>query len=716
VKVLILGGGPGGLYSGLLLKKANPSHQITVLERNPPDATFGWGIVFSDRTLASLREADYKTYKEITDQFVIWEAIDVVYRKQTIRCEGHVFAGISRKTFLQILQRRCSEVGVEMKFHCDLTELTQLKDYNYDVLIASDGLNSLVRKTYADVFHPDLAVGKSKFVWLGAARPYDSFTYIFEENEHGLFQVHAYTFDGSTSTFIVECTEQDWRNAGLDKATEADTIAYCENVFADNLGGAALLSNRSLWLDFITVRNKTWRHENMVLLGDAAHTAYFGIGSGTKMAMEDAIALANAFERHTEVEAALNSYELERRPVIESLQKAADESRTYFEDTRRYLHFDPMQFAFRLLTRSGRVTCDNLRIRDPNYMAAVDRWYWKRAGEIDCKTPALIVPAPMLTPLRLRKLTLPNRAVLEVLSSGTAAEGMPGAGHENELLRRAQSGAGLVLTEVAAVSPEGRITPGCAGLYTAEHQQAWAKIVEVIHRLSAAKVGLQLGHAGRRGSTRPRWEGLDRPLREGNWPLLSASAIPYSPASQTPKATDAADMAKVRQDFARAAQRGLEAGFDLLQLHFAQGYLLASFLSPLTNRRTDDYGGSLENRLRFPLEIFDDVRAVWPQERLVSVAISATDWAKGGMEGADAVEIACVLKEHGCDLVTVLGGQTTVDAEPSYGPGFLTSFSDRVRNEARIATMVAGQLTSTDQVNTIVPAGRADLCIMDLPV
>ncbi|MBI4481081.1 MAG: FAD-dependent monooxygenase [Acidobacteria bacterium] len=716
MKVLILGGGPGGLYSGLLLKKANPSHQITVLERNPPDATFGWGIVFSDRTLASLREADYKTYKEITDQFVIWEAIDVVYRKQTIRCEGHVFAGISRKTFLQILQRRCGEVGVEMKFHCDLTEFKQLKDYNYDVLIASDGLNSLVRKSYAHVFQPDLAVGKSKFVWLGAARPYDSFTYIFEENEHGLFQVHAYTFDGSTSTFIVECTEQDWRNAGLDKATEADTIAYCEQVFADNLGGAALLSNRSLWLDFITVRNRTWRHENMVLLGDAAHTAYFGIGSGTKMAMEDAIALANAFERHTEVEAALNSYELERRPVIESLQKAADESRTYFEDTRRYLHFDPMQFAFRLLTRSGRVTSDNLRIRDANYMAAVDRWYWKRAGEIDCKTPALIVPAPMLTPLRLRKLMLPNRAVLEVLSSATAAEGMPGGGHENELLRRALSGAGLVLTEVAAISPEGRITPGCGGLYAAEHQQAWAKMVEVIHRSSAAKVGLQLGHAGRRGSTRPRWEGLDRPLREGNWPLLSASAIPYSPASQTPKAMDAADMAKVRQDFARAAQRGLEAGFDLLQLHFAQGYLLASFLSPLTNRRTDDYGGSLENRMRFPLEILDDVRAVWPQERPISVAISATDWAKGGMGGADAVEIARALKEHGCDLVTVLAGQTTVDAEPSYGPGFLTSFSDRVRNEARIATMVAGQLTSTDQVNTIIPAGRADLCIMDLPL
>ncbi|MBI3935193.1 MAG: FAD-dependent monooxygenase [Acidobacteria bacterium] len=715
MKILILGAGPGGLYSGLLLKKANPKHEITVLERNPPDATFGWGIVFSDLTLASLREADYQTYKEITDHFVIWDAIDVIYRKKTIRCGGHVFAGIGRKLLLQILQRRCSEVGVEMKFHCDLTDLRTLPDY--DVLIASDGINSLVRKIHADVFQPDLEVGKAKFVWLGAALPFDSFTFIFEENEHGMFQVHAYTFDGSTSTFIVECTEQAWLNAGLDQATEADTIAYCEKVFADSLRGNALLSNRSLWLNFITVRNKTWRHGNIVLLGDSAHTAYFGIGSGTKMAMEDAIALASAFDRHSDIEAALSSYELERRPIIETLQKAAHESRTYFEDTRRYLPFEPEQFVFRLLTRSGRVTYDNLRIRDQNYLEGVERWYGSaKRGGASCRTPALIVQPPMLTPLHLATITVPNRAVLSVISVGTAVDGMPAAEHEKDLLRRAQSGAGLVMTEVSAVSPGGRITPGCAGLYTAEHQHAWTKVVEAIHNTTAAKAAMQLGHAGRRGSTRPRWEGLDRPQRAGNWPLLSASPIPYTPNSQVPKEMDAADMATVRQDFVQAAQRALEAGFDLLQLHFAQGYLVASFLSPLTNRRTDSYGGSLENRMRFPLEIFEAVRAVWPKERPLAVALSATDWAKGRSESDDAVQVSAVLKDHGCDLITILAGQTTVDSEPAYGPGFLNAFSDRIRNEAHVATMVAGHLTSTDQVNTIIAAGRADLCIMDLPV
>jgi anthraniloyl-CoA monooxygenase len=715
VKIVILGGGPGGLYCGLLLKKANPAHQITVIERNPPDATFGFGIVFSDRTLTSLREADYRSYKEITDHFVIWDAIDVRYRNEVIRCGGHVFAGISRKVLLQILQRRCSDVGVELKFHSDLTDLRSLT--GYDLLIASDGANSLVRKTYADVFQPDLAIGKAKFVWLGAARPFDSFTYIFEENEHGLFQVHAYTFDGATSTFIVECTEQAWLNAGLDQASEAETIAYCEKVFASSLGGHALLPNRSLWLNFITVRNKTWRHENIVLLGDAAHTAYFGIGSGTKMAMEDAIALANAFERHSETEAALSSYELERRPVIESLQKAADESRTYFEDTRRYLHFEPMQFTFRLLTRSGRVTYDNLRIRDPHYVDTVDRWYWKRMVlDAPCTTPTLVVPPPMLTPYRLRSVTVPNRAVLSVTSSCLAADGMPDERHRDQLLKRAQGGAGLVMTELAAVSPEGRITPGCAGIYKDDHLAAWAGIVSAIHNTSPAKIALQLGHAGRRGSTRPRWEGLDRPLREGAWPLLSASPIAYTPAAQVPEGMGGSDMTKVRHGFVRAAQMAQEAGFDMLQLHFAHGYLVASFLSPLTNHRTDCYGGSLENRMRFPLEVFTDVRSVWPEDRPIAAAISATDWAKGGFAVEDAIAVARAFHDHGCDLITILAGQTTLEAEPVCGPGFLTALSDRVRNEAHVCTMTAGHLTSTDQVNTIITAGRADLCIMDLDI
>ena len=713
MKILILGGGPGGLYSGLLLKKANPSHEITVLERNSPDATFGWGIVFSDRTLASLREADYQSYQEITDHFVIWDAIDVIYRKRAIRCGGNVFAGIGRKLLLQLLQRRCRDVGVEMKFHCEVQDIGRLPPY--DLLIATDGANSIVRQTYAELFQPNLAVGKAKFVWLGAARPFDSFTYIFEENEHGLFQVHAYTFDGDTSTFIVECNEQAWRNAGLDRATETETIAYCAKVFADSLQGRPLLTNRSLWLNFITVRNKTWRHKNIVLLGDAAHTAYFGIGSGTKMAMEDAIALARAVERHSDVEAALSSYELERRPIIEALQKAADESRTYFEDTRRYLHFEPEQFAFRILTRSGRVTYDNLRIRDRGYLESVERWYGRESLTGASRTaPALVVPPPMLAPLRLAGLTLPNRTVLPVISSGLAADGMPCESHREQLLQRAQSGAGLIMTEPAAVSPEGRITPGCLGLYSDEQQKLLTAIVEEIHCSSPAKLAIPLGHAGRRGSTRPRWEGLDRPLRQGNWPLLAASPIPYSQRNQMPREMDAPAMAQVRKEFVRAAERARDAGFDLLQLHFAQGYLLASFLSPLTNRRQDDYGGTLENRMRYPLEVFDAVRAVWPQERPLAVALSASDLANQGSEAEEAVQVARILKQHGCDLITVLAGQTVIDTQPDYSPGFLTSYSDCIRNGARIATMTAGHLTSTDQVNTIIAAGRADLCVIDL--
>ena len=723
MKIIVLGGGPGGLYCSLLLKKANPALDITVIERNPFNATYGWGVVFSDRTLASFREADYPTFKEITDQFVLWEAIDIWYRNERIQCGGHIFTGMSRRVLLNILQNRCRELDVMVKFETDIIEVKTLTENgDYDLFIAADGVNSLTRKVYADVFKPNLEVGKAKFVWFGTDKVFDAFTFIFRENEHGLFQAHAYPFEGTTSTFIIECEEETWLRAGLDKMDEAANIAYCQKLFADNLGHHRLLSNRSLWVNFATVKNKTWHHGKIVLLGDAAHTAHFSIGSGTKLAMDGAIAFANAFEQHpNNLEAALNDYELERRPRVEGLQEAAKVSQAYFEEVKKYLHLEPMQFAFYLLTRSGRISYDNLRLRDPYFVDTIDRWFAASSAMSGAPAQAShsfslleagVAPPPMFNSLQMRGMSLPNRVVLSPAPTYSANEGLPNETHLAQLKRRALSGAALVMTELAAVSPEGRITPGCAGLYSAEHATAWTRMVELIHTTSSAKAALQLAHAGPRGSTRPRLAGLDRPLPAGNWPLLSASAIPYTPISQIPKAMDRTDMDKVCDDFVRAADMGNTAGFDLLQLHFGHGYLLATFISPLTNKRDDAYGGSLENRMRFPLEIFEAVRAVWPKDKPISVAFSATDWVKGGLSDAEATAVAGLFKAHGCDLIEVLAGQTTLAAKPTYDPGFLTPLSDRIRNEAEIKTMVAGNLTTTGEVNSILASGRADLCIM----
>ena len=727
MKITILGAGPAGFYCGLLIKKAFPAYEITLLERNPQDVTYGWGVVFSDRTLASFQRADYKTYEEITSHFAIWDAIDVHYRDETIRCGGHIIASIGRKQLLNILQRRCTELGVTLKFNCEVHDIADIDDY--DLLIAGDGINSIVRKTYAAFLKPEITQGKAKYIWLGTNKILDAFTFIFRKNEHGLFQVHAYPSSGTTSTFIVECDEQTWLRAGLDTADEATSIAYCEQLFAGDLEGATLLSNNSKWISFPTLKTKNWHHQNVVLLGDAIHTAHFSIGSGTKLAMEDAIALATALEQHSDIETALNEYEIERKPVVEIFQKAAQESQSYFETIKRYLNLDPMQFTFQLLTRSGRISYDDLRLRDPRYGDSVDRWYTQKAstelqtiGQMQENSQPVerqrIAPPPMFTPIRFRSLTMSNRVIAS--SDGYAEhlyspqkDGTPGDIYAKHIVDVANSGVGLVMSTFTAISSDGRITLDSPGLYAECHEKVWQRIVEAVHTCSSAKIAMQIGHAGRRGATRPRDRGLDRPLREGAWPLLSASPIPYTPVSQMPEEMDTADMERVCDDFVRATRMAHEVGFDLLQLHYAQGYLLASFLSPLTNQRSDEYGGNLEQRMRFPLAVFDAVRAAWPDAKPISVAISATDCVPDGSSVDDAVVLASTLKAHGCDIIEVLAGQTTLEGEPLYGRGFLTPLSDRIRNEAGIPTIVGGYLTTTNEVNTILAAGRADLCVLE---
>lgn len=728
MKIAILGGGPAGLYSGLLIKKAHPSHDITIFERNPADVTYGWGVVFSDRTLASFQRADYKTYEQIANQFVIWNDIDVFYRGQTIRCGGHVIAGIARTTLLHILQQRCTELGIRLHFSHEINDLAFLDAF--DLVIAADGVNSVTRKTFAAHFHPSITNGKARYIWLGSEKVLTAFTFIFRENEHGLFQVHAYPFSGKTSTFLVECDETSWLNAGLDHASESESLAYCQRLLAEHLNGAQLLSNNSKWISFPTLKTAHWHYRNLVLLGDAVHTAHFSIGSGTKLAMEDAIALAGALEQHRDLESALNAYEAERKPVVEVFQRAAAESQAYFETIKRYLGLPPMEFAFHLLTRSGRISYDDLRFRDVRFGESVDRWHTVQAEESTQEqhsshraglTSPLYAPAPMFTPFRLRSLTLPNRFALRSPpgtndGQSTVQEGAPDVAFQARFLSLAERGAGLLFTGPLAVSPDGRITLHDMGIYSRESLASWGYLAEQLHAHTASTptlLAIELNHAGRRGSTRPRTEGLDRPLRAGAWPLISASALPYSTRSPVPRAAEQADMQRIRQDFTHAARKALDAGFDLLQLNMAQGYLLASFLSPLTNHRDDEYGGSLAKRARFPLEVFAAVRATWPEAKPLSVALTASDGVKGGFTTEEAVQVAIMLKEHGCDIIEVRAGQTTPDSEMAYGRGFLTAYSERIRNEAGIPTIVGGYLTTSNEVNTIIASGRADVCIVD---
>ncbi|QTE01536.1 bifunctional salicylyl-CoA 5-hydroxylase/oxidoreductase [Streptomyces cyanogenus] len=704
MRVAIIGGGPGGLYAAALLKRLDPARDVTVWERNAPGETFGFGVVLSDETLGGIEHADPVVYEALRQDFVRWDDIDIVHRGTRHRSGGHGFAALGRHRLLAILHERCRSLGVRLVFRTEAPHPATLCA-EYDLVVAADGVRSTTRETYASVFRPQVTGHRCRYIWLAADFAFDAFRFEIAETEHGVLQLHGYPYAADASTVIVEMREEVWRKAGFGELGEQESVARCAKIFKEALRGRPLRSGTSAWTTFRTVTNERWSHGNLVLLGDAAHTAHFSIGSGTKLAVEDALALAACLAEQDSLDKALAAYEEERKPVVASTQRAARASLEWFENLPLYLGQPPRQFAFNLLTRSRRVTHGNLRLRDSRFTASVEREFGCPAG-----TP------PMFTPFRLRGLTLRNRVVVSPMDMYSAADGVPGDFHLVHLGARALGGAGLVMTEMVCVSAEGRITPGCAGLYTGRQAEAWRRITDFVHRRSpGTAIGVQLGHSGRKGSTKPMWEGMDEPLPTGNWSLVAASPLPYKPGGQTPRELSRAQLTDLREQFAAAAWRAARAGFDLLELHCAHGYLLSGFLSPLTNRRTDAYGGSPEKRLRFPLEVFDAVREVWPAERPMTVRISATDWAEGGTTVEDAVGIARAFAAHGADAIDVSTGQVVAEERPEFGRSYQTPFADRIRHEVRVPVIAVGAISSWDDVNSLVLAGRTDLCALARP-
>ncbi len=735
MNIVCIGGGPAGLYFALLMKKQDPAHQITVVERNRPYDTFGWGVVFSDQTLGNLGAADEPTARTILQSFNHWDDIDVHFKGRTVTSGGHGFCGIGRKRLLNILQARCEDLGVHLVFETTVVDDQDLAARSgADLVIASDGLNSAVRTRYASTYQPDIDTRHCRFVWLGTRKKFEAFTFAFEETEYGWFQAHCYQYDGDTSTFIVETPEEVWRRAGLADMSQQESIAFCEKLFASYLDGHALMSNAghlrgaAMWIKFPRIVCREWVHWNVidgrrvpvVLMGDAAHTAHFSIGSGTKLALEDAIELARCFTRHGAdgSAAVLSAYQGLRAVEVMKIQSAARNSMEWFENVERYTAMEAEQFAYSMLTRSQRLSHENLRLRDANYVEGFENWIangaFAQAG-LPAPHTAASVP-PMFTPFRLRGTVLKNRIVVSPMAQYSAVDGVPGDFHLVHLGSRALGGAGLVFAEMTCVSADARITPGCPGLYAPEHTAAWKRIVDFVHANSDARIAIQLGHAGAKGSTRRAWEGGDQPLEEGNWPLLSASSQQYlSGVSQVARAATRDDLERIKADFVNATVAASKAGFDWLGLHCAHGYFLSSFISPLTNRREDEYGGSLENRCRYPIAVFKAMRAVWPEDKPISVRVSAHDWVDGGITPDDAVAVARLFKAAGADMIDVSSGQVSKEEMPVYGRMFQTPFADRIRNEVGIPTIAVGAIFEADHANSIIAAGRADLCALARP-
>lgn len=715
MKVLCLGGGPAGLYFAISMKLRDPSHQAIVLERNRANDTFGWGVVLSDDALSRMQKNDPQSTNAIRGSFAYWDDIAVIHNGVRSVSGGHGFAGIGRKAMLIILQERARELGVDLRFE---TEFRSAEDYrrDYDLVIAADGLNSVVRREYAEVFKPQIDTRRCKFIWLGTHQKFnDAFTFIFEKTRHGWVWAHIYQFDKDTATFIVECLPETWERWGFAAMSKEESVATCERIFARYLDTHALMSNAAhlrgsaVWMQFPRVICDRWYHENVVLMGDAAATAHFSIGSGTRLAFDSAIALADYLHSEPSLETAFERYQEERRTDVLRMQSAARNSLEWFEEVERYLDMPSEQFTYSLLTRSQRIGHENLRLRDRDWLRQTEDWFQRQAGGVSGR-------APMFAPFQLRNMALKNRIVVSPMAQYRAADGCPNDWHFVHYAERAKGGAGLVYTEMTCVSAEGRISLGCPGLYAAEHEVAWKRLVDFIHRETDAKICCQIGHSGRKGSTQLGWEDDNAPLASGNWPVMSASAIAWSPRNQVPKEMDRADMDAIKAQFVAAAEMASRADFDMIELHAAHGYLISSFISPISNKRRDDYGGSLENRMCFPLEVFAAMRKAWGEERPMSVRISANDWiGEEGVTPKEAVAIAKLFAKAGADIIDVSAGQTSIDAKPIYGRMFQTPFSDRIRNEAGIATMAVGNIYETDHVNSILMAGRADLVCLARP-